>query len=138
MNQKNQKERVLFLCTHNSARSQMAEGLLRTLGSEDYQVYSAGTNPSRVHPKVIEVMAESGIDLSSHRSKSTDEFQREEFDYVVTLCDRARQACPFFSRGKNYIHKNFPDPTGVTEKERGIPDAFRDVGHKCRVSVSCN
>ena len=127
MNLKNQRERVLFLCTHNSARSQMAEGLLNALDGEKYQAYSAGSSPSGVHPFAAKVMAESGIDLSGHRSKSADEFQGEKFDYVVTLCDQARQVCPFFSGGKKYIHKSFPDPAEARENEEKILDAFREV-----------
>jgi len=114
------KKKVLFICTHNSARSQMAEALLRALFPDRYDAYSAGTEPSGVNPYAVRVMAEIGIDISSHHSKSVDEFLGMELDCVVTLCDQARQTCPLFPGGKQSLHKGFEDPAafsgGVEEK----------------------
>jgi len=111
------KKNVLFLCTHNAARSQMAEGLLRTLYSDRYEVRSAGVQPTMVDPDAVAVMKEIGIDISAHRSKSIDEFQDIVFDYVVTVCDNAKQTCPFFP-GKILIHRRFEDPTSYPEFQR--------------------
>lgn len=103
------KQKVLFICTHNSARSQMAEALLRTLYGNYYEAFSAGVEPSSVNPYAVEVMKELGIDLSTHRSKSIEEFQGMIFDIVVTVCDNAKEACPFFP-GKKILHESFKDP----------------------------
>jgi len=111
------KKNVWFLCTHNAARSQMAEGLLRTLYSDRYEVRSAGVQPTMVDPDAVAVMKEIGIDISAHRSKSIDEFQDIVFDYVVTVCDNAKQTCPFFP-GKILIHRRFEDPTSYPEFQR--------------------
>jgi Protein-tyrosine-phosphatase len=88
------KKRVLFVCTGNSARSQMAEGILRQLAGDEYDVFSAGTAPKGLHPRTVEVMKEAGIDVSTHTSKDLAQFQGQSFDYVITVCDRARQQCP--------------------------------------------
>ena len=116
----NRKKKVLFICTHNSARSQMAEGFLRALYGNRFDAYSAGTHPSRVNPYAIEVMKEKNIDLSNHTSKSIDQFREKEFDYVVTVCDGARETCPVFPNGKELLHRRFEDPTqgGGNEKEK--------------------
>ena len=127
MNLSRQKKKILFLCTNNSARSQMAEGLLKALGNNDYEVYSAGISPSRVNPYAIKVMAEIGIDISNSRSKSIDVFQGEEFYYVVTLCDHAKKTCPFFPDSKEHLHKNFTDPAGIEEGEDELLNIFRGV-----------
>ncbi|MBN1860348.1 MAG: arsenate reductase ArsC [Candidatus Thermoplasmatota archaeon] len=108
------KKNVLFLCTHNAARSQMAEGLLRKLYGQCYTVKSAGIHPTQVHPLAIQVMKEIGIDISNHRSKSIDEFQGISFDVVVTVCDYAKETCPFFP-GKSILHRGFFDPTSYQE-----------------------
>lgn len=121
------KKRVLFICTHNSARSQMAEGLLRALYGDRYEVYSAGTQPTEVNPYVIRVMAEIGIDISDHRSKSVEEFLDQEFDYVITVCDHAKETCPFFPGGKEYIHKGFDDPSSFSGSEDERLDFLRRV-----------
>ncbi|MCS7233326.1 MAG: arsenate reductase ArsC [Synergistetes bacterium] len=121
------KKRVLFVCTHNSARSQMAEGFLNAIYGDIYEAYSAGTKPSRVNPYAIKVMAEIGIDISHHRSKGLEEFLGEEFDYVVTVCDSARDSCPFFPGGKEYIHKGFEDPSQAVGSEEEIINKFREV-----------
>lgn len=114
------KKRLLFICTHNSARSQMAEGLINALLGDKYIAYSAGTKPTNVNPLVIKAMSEIGIDISHHRSKSIDEFKGEKFDYVITVCDNVKDICPFFPGGKKYIHKSFPDPSSFegTEEEK--------------------
>jgi arsenate reductase len=108
-----EKKKVLFLCTHNAARSQMAEGLLRSMYGERFEAFSAGTEPASVHPLAIEVMKEIGIDISGHRSKSVQEMQGIRFDLVVTLCADAYAACPMFPGAKRYLHKGFEDPTDI-------------------------
>jgi arsenate reductase len=107
------KKRVLILCTGNSARSQMAEGLLRREGGGRFEVESAGTHPGRVRPEAIEVMREIGIDISGHRSKSVDEFAGREFDYVITVCDNARENCPVFPGEPARVHWSFDDPAAA-------------------------
>ena len=121
------KKKVLFICTHNSARSQMAEGILRTLYGDRYEAYSAGTQPTKVNPYTIKVMSEIGIDISNHRSKSAEEFRGKEFDYVVTVCDNAKEACPFFPGGKTYLHKGFKDPSEFKGNENEIIAEFQRV-----------
>lgn len=121
-----EKQKVLFICTHNSARSQMAEGILRALWDR-YEAYSAGTQPSKVNPYAIKVMSEIGIDISNHRSKSIEEFRGMEFDCVVTVCDNAKETCPFFPGGKKYLHREFNDPAEFTGKEDEIIAMFRCV-----------
>ena len=117
--------RVLFLCTHNSARSQMAEGILRYLGGEGVEVHSAGTVVTRVHPLAIAAMAEKGIDISGQRSKHMDEFAGQELDYVVTVCDNAREVCPIFPGAPELIHWSIPDPSAVEGDEATRARAFR-------------
>jgi len=118
---------VLVLCTHNSARSQMAEGLMNHLHGDRYQAYSAGTEPRSVHPLAVKVLAEIGIDISSHRSKHLREFAGREMDLVVTVCDHARAACPFFPWAKEILHKEFPDPSEMKGAEEQVYAAFRAV-----------
>jgi len=108
--------RILFLCTENSARSQIAEGLLRHLKIEGVDVFSAGTTPSRVHPNAVRVMSNRGIDITEQRSKSVDEFQGQAFDYVITVCDRARENCPVFPNDTRLIHWSLPDPAMVVDQ----------------------
>lgn len=105
-----QKQRVLFLCTGNSARSQMAEGILRREAGDKFEVYSAGTNPSFVQPNAIAVMQEIGIDISEQRSKSAQEFTGETFDFVITVCSKARENCPLFPGAPEHIAWDFEDP----------------------------
>ena len=114
------KERVLILCTGNSARSQMAEGLLRHIAGDRFDVESAGTRPGRVRPEAIAVMKELGIDISGHRSKHVDEFEGQPFDYVLTVCDNARESCPVFFGAAKRLHRDFEDPAALrgTEEER--------------------
>ena len=99
-----EKKRVLFLCTHNSARSQMAEGLLRHLAGARFEVMSAGTEVTHVRPLAVQVMAEVGVDISGQESKTLKRYLGEPFDYVVTVCDEANEACPFFPGAKNRLH----------------------------------
>lgn len=120
------RKTILFICTHNSSRSQMAEGFIKALYSDKYKAYSAGTTPSSVNPYVIRVMKEIGIDISNQRSKSINEFRGEIFDYVVTVCDNARETCPFFP-GKKVIHKGFQDPASVEGREEEKIAIFRKV-----------
>ena len=109
----NDRKRVLILCTANSARSQMAEGLLRDKAGGLYDVFSAGTHPSQVRPEAVAVMRELGIDISRHRSKSVDEFAGRDFDYVITVCDNVRESCPAFPSKAKRIHWSIEDPAGV-------------------------
>jgi arsenate reductase (thioredoxin) len=119
------KKRILFLCTHNSARSQMAEGLFNHLHGDHYQAFSAGTEPGTVHPLAVKVMAEIGIDISTHRSKHVRDFVGQEMDLVVTVCDNAREACPFFPGAKENRHESFPDPAAVGGSDDDKLAAFR-------------
>ena len=123
---KNHK-RILVLCTGNSARSQMGEGLFRHEGAGEYEVFSAGTKPSSVRPEAIAVMREIGIDISGHRSKSVVEFAGQSFDYVVTVCDNARDNCPVFSGGTLRLHWSFEDPAAVEGSETERLAAFRHI-----------
>ena len=135
------KKRVLILCTGNSARSQMAEGLLRSFGGERFEVYSAGTEPSVVRLEAIAVMSELGVDLSGHRSKHVREFEGQAFDYVITVCDDANESCPVFPGETRRIHWSFPDPAAIegSETERlaafrrirdALAEVFRDFGNR--------
>jgi arsenate reductase len=126
------KKRVLILCTGNSARSQMAEGLLRHDAGDLFEVESAGTRPSSVRPEAIAVMAELGIDISSHRSKSVAEFDREKFDYVITVCDSARESCPVFFGAATRLHRSFDDPASGTGTEEDRLAVFRRVRDELR------
>jgi arsenate reductase len=121
------RKRVLVLCTGNSCRSQMAEGWLRHDLGDSVDAFSAGTKPSSVHPLAIRVMAEGGVDLSTHRSKAVSEFLSQRFDLVVTVCDSAREACPAFPGALNQVHESFPDPAGFAGPEEEILQRFREV-----------
>ncbi|MFN7925556.1 MAG: arsenate reductase ArsC [Bryobacteraceae bacterium] len=124
------KKRVLILCTANSARSQMAEGLLRHYAGDRFLVESAGTKPTVVREEAIAVMREIGIDISGHRSKSVDEFAQTAFDYVLTVCDNANEACPVYPGHTNRLHRSFEDPAAAPEHER--MNAFRRVRDQLR------
>jgi len=124
--------RVLILCTGNSARSQMAEGLLRHDGGNHFDVSSAGTKPSHVRPEAIEVMREIGIDISAHRSKSVDEFAAQEFDFVITVCDNAYESCPIFPARTRRIHWTIDDPAAVAGSEEARLGAFRRARDELR------
>jgi arsenate reductase (thioredoxin) len=126
------KKRVLILCTGNSARSQMAEGLLRHDAGDRFEVESAGTKPGRARPEAIAAMKELGIDISSHRSKHVDEFQGQSFDYVLTVCDNARENCPIFPGHAERIHNAFEDPTALQGTEEERLAHFRRVRNEIR------
>jgi len=117
---------VLFLCTHNSARSQMAEALLRTMFGDRFEAYSAGVTPTHVNPYAIEVMKEIDIDISGYQTKSIEQFRGRTFDYVVTVCDNAQKTCPFFP-GKNVMHHGFDDPSAVIGSREEVLSVFRFV-----------
>jgi arsenate reductase len=121
------KKKILFICTQNSARSQMAEGLLRALYGDRYKVFSAGTNPFRVNPFAIEAMKMASIDISNHRSKSIDEFTDTDNDYAVTVCDSAKETCPYFPSAKVLLHHSFSDPAAVTGSDEAILAEFERV-----------
>ena len=123
----NKKKRVLILCTGNSARSQMAEGILRNIAHDQLEIESAGVAPTAVRREAIEAMKEIGIDISSHRSKSVDEFVNEPFDYVITVCDNARETCPIFPGSAERIHWSFDDPAAVQGDEDLRLGEFRRV-----------
>ena len=130
-----ERKRVLVLCTGNSARSQMGEGLFRAEGGEGYEVFSAGTRPSIVRPEAVEAMKEIGIDISGHRSKSVDEFTGQNFDYVVTVCDNARDNCPVFPAGTERIHWSFEDPAAVEGTASERLAAFRRIRNQIHERV---
>jgi arsenate reductase (thioredoxin) len=121
------RKRVLILCTGNSARSQMAEGLLRHLAGDRFEVASAGVSPARVRPEAITVMREIGIDISHHHSKSVDEFSGQEFEYVITVCDNANEQCPVFPGNTKRIHWSFEDPAAAQGDEQARLAVFRSV-----------
>jgi arsenate reductase len=118
---------VLFLCTENACRSQMAEGLVNHDLAGQVQAFSAGVRPTRVNPMAIQVMAELGIDISHYHSKSVDELADEQFDLVITVCDRAQQQCPIFPGDTEVMHVGFPDPATATGSEAEILTVFRRV-----------
>jgi len=121
------KKSLLFICTHNSARSHMAEGLVNALYGEHYEARSAGTEPSQLNPLAIQIMAEIGIDISHHHSKGVEQFLDQEFDYVVTVCDHANETCPVFPGGKKRIHRGFQDPAALEGSEDEKLAVFRRV-----------
>jgi len=127
--------RVLILCTGNSARSQMAEGLLRHDAGDVYEVFSAGTKPTRVRPEAISVMREVGIDISGHRSKSVDEFAGQDFDYVITVCDNAKESCPIFPTKTKRIHWGIEDPAAARGSAEEILTAFRRARDELRARL---
>ena len=120
MAQVSQKRRVLFLCTHNSARSQMAEGWLRNRWGDRFEAYSAGTEAAALRPLAVRAMAEMGVDISGQESKALERYLNEPWDYVITVCDQANQACPVFPGGQHRLHWSVPDPSSAdgTEEER--------------------
>lgn len=132
--------RVLFLCTGNSCRSQIAEALLRQFGGEDFEVYSAGTEPKPIHPLTRQVMAEIDQDLSAHRSKDLEAFLGQSFDYVITVCDRARDNCPTFPGDNERIHWGFEDPAAAAGDVNAQRMVFRrvrnEINERIRVWVT--
>ncbi|MCX6564058.1 MAG: arsenate reductase ArsC [Candidatus Aminicenantes bacterium] len=129
------KKRVLFLCTSNSARSQMAEALVNHDLGDHFEAYSAGTAPKTPHPAALKVLAEIGIDHSRARSKSLEEYEGQPFDYVITLCDGANETCPLFFGGVERVHLGFEDPIRVIGTEDEILTAFRRVRDQIRETV---
>jgi arsenate reductase len=128
--------RVLILCTGNSARSQMAEGLLRHEGGKKFEVASAGIDPTSVRPEAIEAMREIGVDITNHRSKSIDEFREQPFDYVITVCDNANQQCPVFPGVSQRIHWSIKDPAAIKGDNQTRLDAFRLARDELRERLS--
>lgn len=126
------KKRVLILCTGNSARSQMAEGLLRHDGGGRFEVESAGTHPTSVRPEAVEAMREIGVDISAHRSKSVDEFEGREFDCVITVCDNAKENCPVFPAKTERVHWSFDDPAAAVGGDGERLAVFRRVRDEIR------
>ncbi len=120
------KQSILFLCTHNSARSQIAEGLVNHFFKNDFEAFSAGITATKVNPCAVKVMEELGINIRDQYSKSIEDVRARKFDHVVTVCDNARESCPFFP-GDNIIHKSFKDPAAVQGSEEEKLDAFRSV-----------
>lgn len=129
------KPAVLVLCTGNSARSQMAEGLFRHLLGDRFEVHSAGTRPSLVRPEAIAVMAELGIDISAHWSKSVDEFLGREFAYIFTVCDNAKESCPVFHCNAERIHWSFEDPAAVEGDQETRLGSFRQIRDQIKARV---
>ena len=127
-----EKKRVLFICTHNAARSQMAEGLMRAFHGHIYEAFSAGTEPGRVSPYAIRVMVEIGINIGAHRAKSLQEFLDQKVDYVITVCDHAKESCPYFPGGKKILHQSFEDPSALTGTEEEIMAGFRRIRDEIR------
>lgn len=127
--------RVLFLCTHNSARSQIAEALLRSRGGGDFEVESAGTEATLVRPHALTVLAEIGIDASAQTSKTLHRFLDEPFDYVITVCDAANDACPIFPNGGQREHWSLPDPSKVGGSEERQLAAYRDVRDDLEIRI---
>jgi len=129
----NVKKKILFLCTHNAARSQMAEGFVNALYADRYQAYSAGSEPTELHPCAIEVMAEQGIDIASQRAKSVDEYDNASFDYVVTMCADAQENCPIFPGGVAYLHHTFVNPGAAPGSGNDQRASFRHVRDEIKV-----
>ncbi len=121
------KKKILFICTHNSARSQMAEGYMKAKYGDRYEVFSGGTEPGRVHPMAIKVMKEIGIDISGNRSKLIDDLFGKGIETVVTVCDSAQKACPFFPGAQDVIHQSFPDPSAFKGSDEEVRAGFRQV-----------
>jgi arsenate reductase (thioredoxin) len=132
---KGDRNKVLFLCTHNSARSQMAEGLLRTLAGDRFEAYSAGTEATRVRPLAIRAMDEIGVDISGQKSKTMDRHLQESFDYVITVCDDANEACPHFPGAVNRLHWSFEDPSKAEGSEEEQFEVFRSVRDQIRERI---
>jgi arsenate reductase (thioredoxin) len=130
------RRRVLILCTGNSARSQMAEGLLRHLAGDRIDVYSAGTKPSQIRPEAVAVMHEVAIDITGQRSKSVDEFRNQAFDYVITVCDNANESCPVFPVGTRRLHWPFADPAAAQGSEEERRKVFRKVRNEIQTRLN--
>lgn len=129
-------KRILVLCTGNSCRSQIAEGYLRHFAKDKAEVYSAGVETHGVNPRAVATMKEDGIDISRQTSNNVNEYLNLKFDYVITVCDNARERCPVFPSSAVTLHHNFPDPAKATGTESEIMAAFRDV--RTQIKVFCN
>jgi len=129
------KQRVLFLCTHNSARSQMAEGMVRHLAGDRFDAYSTGTEATRVHPLAIRAMAEVGTDISNQESKTLDRYLEQPFNAVVTVCDQANESCPVFLGARERLHWSFPDPSRAAGTEEEQLAAYRTVRDAIRARI---
>ena len=129
------RKRVLFLCTGNSCRSQMAEGFLRHLAGDKFEVFSAGVKPTQVNPLAVKVMAEVGIDISKHKSKSAMEFIGQQFDYVITVCDNAKQTCPVFPGHYEKLHWSLEDPAEAEGGEEERMVVFREIRDKIKQKI---
>ena len=125
-------KKILVLCTGNSCRSQMAEGYLKHFAGNKAQVYSAGVETHGVNPKAIEIMKEDGIDISKHTSNNVNEYRDNDFDYVITVCDNAKERCPYFPSGAKKFHHDFPDPAKATGTDEQMRQQFRDVRNKIK------
>ncbi len=123
----NNKMKILFICTHNSVRSQMAEGIVNSMFGDSFEAFSAGISPSSVNPYAISAMKDIGINIENNRSKSVNEFNDLNFDYAVTVCDSARESCPVFTGAKKIIHKGFNDPSSKTGNSEEILEEFKSV-----------
>ncbi len=130
------KKKILVLCTGNSCRSQMAEGYFRHLAGQRFDVFSAGLEPSIVNPKAIKVMQEDGIDISSHTSKDVDRFIGQQFDYIITVCDNAKERCPFFPGQAERIHWSFEDPAAAQGTEAEVLSVFRKVRNQIKAKIT--
>ena len=126
------KKKILVLCTGNSCRSQIAEGYLRQFAGDKAEVYSAGVETHGVNPRAIATMQEDGIDITQHTSNNVDEYQDVDFDYVITVCDNAKERCPVFPSTAKQFHYNFPDPAKATGTEEEIEEAFRQVRNQIK------
>ncbi len=126
-------QKILVLCTGNSCRSQIAEGYLRYFAGKKADVYSAGVETHGVNPKAIATMKEDGIDISNHTSNNIDEYRNIDFDFVITVCDNAKERCPFFPTSAEKFHYNFPDPAKATGTDEEIAEEFRKVRQQIKV-----
>ena len=126
------KKKILVLCTGNSCRSQMAEGYLRHFAGHKADIYSAGVETHGVNPKAVTTMLEDGIDISNHTSNNIDEYYYIDFDFVITVCDNAKERCPFFPTKAKKFHHNFPDPAKATGTDEEIKEQFRQVRQQIR------
>lgn len=125
-------KRILVLCTGNSCRSQLAEGYLKYFAKDKAEVYSAGVETHGVNPKAIQIMNEDGIDISHHTSNNVNEYKHIDFDYVITVCDNAKERCPYFPSNAKKFHYNFPDPAKATGTEEQVLQVFREVRNMIR------
>jgi len=130
------KKKILFLCTHNSCRSQMAEGLINHYLGDRFQAYSAGTEKTRVNPLAIQVLAELGIDISHHHSKTIAEFDGQRFDHIITLCGSANEQCPLFFGGTTRVHIGFDDPSRLSGSDETVLPEFRRVRDELREKLT--